>query len=316
MTENSLSRLSRANAVLESWGPWPYMALTLSMLFFASNHILGRLVPGEVPPIGLSLWRWVVATLVILPLTWREIARSYKLILGHWKYFVVMTFCLVVLGNTTIYIALHYTTAINGGMVAMVQPVVTMCIAWVLFRELVTRWQVVGAIIAAAGVMTILTRGDLAVLTGVRFNIGDLWMMSSVIGFSFYAVLLREAPRDISPLAFLNVTQFLGIVILIPFYWWETVNILPTSLNTTTVISVLWAGIIVAVGALGLWNIGNRLIGASKASAFIYVRVLMITGLAMVFLDETLELYHFPAFVLIIGGVYLVSAAKRKKQGA
>ncbi|MEK9678117.1 MAG: EamA family transporter, partial [Rhodospirillaceae bacterium] len=74
------------------------MALTLSMLFFASNHILGRLVPGEVPPIGLSLWRWVVATLVILPLTWREIAGSYKLVLARWKYFAVMTFFLVVLG--------------------------------------------------------------------------------------------------------------------------------------------------------------------------------------------------------------------------
>ena len=82
-------------------------------------------------------------------------------------------------------------------------------------------------------------------------------------------------------------------------------------LNPTTVISVLWAGIIVAIGALLLWNIGNQALSANKASAFIYLRLLMITVLAMIILDEELSLYHVPSFVLIVAGVYLVSKARR-----
>ena len=60
---------AQVSGYLNGYAIWPYAALTLSMLFFASNQILGRLIPGEVPPIGLSFWRWVVAALVILPFT-------------------------------------------------------------------------------------------------------------------------------------------------------------------------------------------------------------------------------------------------------
>ena len=89
------------------------------MLFFASNQILGRLIPVEVPPIGLSFWRWVVAALLILAITWRGLRGNAELIWIHSKLFVFLTLALVILGNTTIYIALNYTTAINAGVVAM-----------------------------------------------------------------------------------------------------------------------------------------------------------------------------------------------------
>jgi len=75
----------------------------------------------------------------------------------------------------------------------------------------------------------------------------------------------------------------------------------------------LWAGIIVAVAAMGLWNFGNRAVGANKASAFVYVRLLFITILAMIILGEVLQPYHVPAFAFIILGVYLVSRVKRQK---
>jgi len=292
---------------------WPYVALTLSMLFFASNHILGRLIPGEVPPIGLSFWRWVVATLVILPFTWKELVRETPLIIEHWKILVLLTVFLVILGNTTVYIALQYTTAINAGIVAMTQPAVTILLTWIFFREAVTKSQAIGALIAGGGVLIIIVRGDIQALTNVEFNAGDLWMVVSVLGFTSYAVFLRSAPKGLSNMVLLNILQFLGIIVLLPFYVWETVEVMPMQLNTTTVISVLWAGIIVAVAALWLWIIGNREVGANKASAFVYLRLLMITVMAMVILDETLELYHAPSFVMIIVGVYLVSKANRSQ---
>ena len=88
-------------------GIWPYAALVVSMLFFASNHVLGRLIPGEVPPIGLSLWRWVLASLIMLPFTWKGLIHNAPLIRAHWKLFLQLTISLVLLGNTTVYIALN-----------------------------------------------------------------------------------------------------------------------------------------------------------------------------------------------------------------
>ncbi len=163
--------------------------------------------------------------------------------------------------------------------------------------------------------LIVVLRGDLAALALVEFNVGDLWMVVSVVGFASYATLLRLAPKDVPPLVLLNILQFLGIIVLLPFYIWESIVVMPMHLNTTTVISVLWAGLIVAVAAMGLWNMGDRMIGANKASAFVYVRSLLVTVLAILILDEYLEQYHFAAFALIIVGAYLVSRPKRREQG-
>ena len=290
---------------------WPYAALTLSMLFFASNQILGRLVSGEVPPIGLSFWRWVVAALVILPFTCRGLCEHAKLIRVNLKLFFMLTCALVILGNTTIYIALNYTTAINAGIVSMAQPAVTIFLTWLFFKETVTTSQTLGAIIAAIGVLVVILRGDLQALSNITFNSGDIWMVVSVFGFAFYAVFLRRTPAEIPPLVLLNIFQLLGIFVLLPFYVWETIYILPMEVNSTTIISVLWAGTIVAIAAMGLWNFGNKEVGSNKASIFVYVRLIFITVLAIIILGEVLKPYHLPAFALIIFGAYMVSKAKR-----
>ena len=302
---------ARISGYLNGYSILPYAALTLSMLFFASNQILGRLIPGEVPPIGLSFWRWVVAALVILPFTWRGLVEHTNLIRVHLKYFLKLTCALVILGNTSIYIALNYTTALNAGVVAMAQPAVTILLTWVFFRESVTKSQTLGALIAAMGVLVIILRGDWHAFSNVTFNLGDFWMVVSVFGFSYYAVFMGKSPEAIPPLVLLNILQILGILLLLPFYLWESSYILPMEINSTTVISVLWAGTIVAVAAMALWNFGNKAVGANKASTFVYVRLLFITVLAMIILGEVIEPYHFPAFALIILGVYLVSRAKR-----
>lgn len=292
---------------------WPYAVIILSQIFFGSNQILGRLVEGAVPPIGLSFWRWIIATLVVLPFTLKYLRDYGPIVLKEWRVYVGGAFCLIVLGNTTIYIALNHTTAINGALVSSVQPAVTFALSWLFFRELVSKGQIAGALIAIIGVMVIVTRGDMSVLTDLQPNPGDIWMIVSVIGFSLYAMSLQKMPTGVPVVLTLNVIQFLGIVLLLPFYAWETIYDRPMELNQFTIISVLWAGIIVAVAALGLWNYSNHKLGANRASGTVHLRLVAITVMAIVVLGETVETFHFVAFAIIMVGVYAITKSKPKK---
>ena len=291
-----------------------YIALTFSMLFFASNHILGRLVPGDVPPIGLSFWRWVVASTILLPFTWQELWKHRHLIKRHFGNLLLLAFALIILGNTTVYVALNYTTAINAGIVAMAQPAVTFALAWIFLDRAIKLGQVAGLLIAAAGVLLIIFRGELAALKTLAFNPGDFWMILSIFGFAIYSVFFEKAPSELTPFVLVCVSSVLGVFLLLPFYVWESYFVLSMNLNTKTVTSVLWAGIIVAVLALWLWNIGNRAVGANRASAFVYVRFMMIAVLAMLILGEVLELFHLPSFALIVLGVYFVSRKRSSNE--
>jgi drug/metabolite transporter (DMT)-like permease len=291
---------------------WIFSLLILSQILFGSNQIMARLIDGAVPPIGLSFWRWIIATLVVLPFTVKHIRQFGPTILKQWRIYVGSAFCLIVLGNTTIYIALNYTTAINGAIVSSVQPVFTFAMSWLLFRELVTKGQIAGAIISIIGVLYIITRGDFLSLATLHPNPGDLWMVVSVLGFSLYAVLLRKLPSGVPAILTLNTIQVLGIILLLPFYAWE-MTYRPMELNQVTVLAVIWAGIIVAVAALGLWNYTNQKLGANKASGTVHLRLVAVTFMAIFILDEKLEVFHFIAFGIIMIGVYAITKSKSKK---
>ena len=291
---------------------WPFALLVISQMLFGSNQIMGRLIEGIVPPIGLSFWRWIVATLVVLPFTFKYLKKYGNIILCEWRIYLGIAFCLIVLGNTTIYIALNYTTAINASIVSSVQPAVTFALSWVLYRESVTKGQITGALIATIGVLYVISRGKISILIQLEPNPGDVWMIISVIGFSFYAVLLKKLPPEVPENLNLNVIQFLGIILLLPFYLWETIYIQPMRLDQVTIITVCWAGIMVAVAALGLWNYANLRLGANKASGTIHLRLIMITIMAIFILGERLEYFHFIAFGIILLGIYLISRPREK----
>ena len=263
------------------------------------------------PPVGLSFWRWLVATAVLLPFTYARLFEFRAQILAAWKPYALITFCLVIIGNTVIYIALNFTTAINGGIVTSAQPAATFVLSWLFFREQTSRGQFFGLLLAMFGVLTVITRGDLAILSTLKPNPGDLLMLVSITGFAAYAVLLRLVPSQIPTLVTLNVVQILGVLFLIPFYLLESIYVMPMRADPVTVAAVLWTGVAVAVVAMALWNQGIAHIGANRSSGFVYVRLFFATLFSILFLGEHLQIYHFIAFAFIFSGIFLISRAKK-----
>ena len=122
-----------------SSGAWPYVFLVAASFILASNHIVGRTVQGDLPPMGLGFWRVVVATAVLLPFYWRPFIAAWPLIRERWKLLLVMGAALAPMGNAAVYLAYNFTTAINGGIVATVQPVATVVLSYFLLAEMLSR---------------------------------------------------------------------------------------------------------------------------------------------------------------------------------
>jgi drug/metabolite transporter (DMT)-like permease len=294
----------------------PYLLLVLSQLCFASNHIMGRLVEGHVPPVGLSFWRWTGGALILLPFTWRGLVAAWPVIRARWRILVVLAVTLVPLGNTTIYIGLNFTTAINASVIAVAQPTVTFILSWIIYRDTITRGQALGAAISLLGVVTVLTHGNPLALAELAFNVGDLVICVSVVGFALYAIFLRNAPKEFSQLTMLSIIQIMGAAILLPIYVWESVYVKPMQLDAITVSAALWAAVVIAILAMWLWNLGVTAVGANKSSVYVYTRLLFVTVGAILILDERVYPYHAVAFVLVVSGIWLVSRARTKPAAA
>ena len=72
----------------------PYWLLVLTTLFWAGNFNVGRAISTDVPPLGLSFWRWAVAFAILLPFAYGPMKQQWPVLKEHFK--IVFVFrCLV-----------------------------------------------------------------------------------------------------------------------------------------------------------------------------------------------------------------------------
>jgi len=300
-------------------GAWPWACLVTSALVVSTNHVLGRYVSGEIPPMGLAFWRIAVGALVLLPFAWRDLLAQRRVILRHWKLFAVMAIAFMPLGNAMFYLGYNFTTAVNGGIIATAQPALTVTFAWLILRHTISRKQMMGIAVAALGVLVIVLRGDPRAFGALSFGGGDLMILAGTASFAFYAVMLRRVPAEIGPMLILVIIQLFGMVAMAPLYLYESLTYLPVPLTARSLMVIAWVGTAIAVVAVGLSNLGVLALGPAKASIAHYLRALFTATLAIVLLGETFELFHLAAFVLVIAGVLLMSRGQtpaRRTAGA
>lgn len=296
-------------------GLWPYGLMLAAATILASNHIIGRWVQGEMPPMGIGFWRLAIATAVLLPFVGRALWEKRAILQSHWKLFLVMGVALGPFGNAAVYVAYHFTTAINGGVVSTAQPVATVLLSILLFRDGISRNQWIGVVIATLGVLMIISRGDLAVLTTLEPNIGDLIMLAAMFGFAVHNVLLRRIPGDFTTAEILLTIQLFAMAVMLPIYILETIFYLPMPVTWESAAVMAWVGIAVAIVAVGFTNTVVLAIGANKAVMANYIRAVLTAVLAIAILGEEPQFFHLVAFVLVVIGVVLLGRGKRKPTG-
>lgn len=287
-----------------------YAVLTLTAFLLACNHIIGRAVHDEVPPVGLSFWRWVVGILVLLPFVLRQGAGRWPIYCRHWRAFALLGFFMI--GSTTlVLVALGMTSAINVSLINAVQPTLTVLFAWLFLREALNTRRTAGILCGVVGVAVMVSRADLALLADLDFQPGDFVALFAMCGFSGYALNLHRLPRELSGVESLFAITVAGTIMLLPFYLVESVAWKTVPVSTTSIGAILALALLVSVFGNLMWNAGNRLIGPARAAIFINLIPVFGAVLAITFLDERLYHYHLAGGALVGLGLYLAAVQRR-----
>jgi drug/metabolite transporter (DMT)-like permease len=282
-----------------------YLLLTVCMLFLAANHVIGRWVHADVPPVGLSFWRWTVAAFMLLPFVaprLRATVASCRADIGN----LALLGGLIVGSTTVILIALNFTTAINVSLINATQPTITVLFSWLFFRQRLSPRQAAGIALAFCGVAVMLMRGRLDVMLSLGINGGDLVALAAMTGFSAYAVNIRRLPAGLNPVEALFGIVVAGSLLLLPFYALESMLYRPMPLTPAAVAAVLALALLVSCLAMLLWNLGNQAVGPNRASVFMNLIPVFGATLAIALLDESLAWFHLAGAALVAAGIALV----------
>ena len=302
-TDQAPPPLARLKAIATS----PHLVAAIAMLLWAFSTIIARYVREDVPPMGLSFWRTGLAFVILLPFVAGRLRAKAAIIRQHWKILFALGFLLIVGGNALLFLALQYTIAINAAVLNSTEPVVIVAVAWLLFRDPVNWSQAVAIVLSLVGVLVLIGRGDLAVLSALDFNRGDLIVMGAYISWAVYAVLLRRAPRELDSLTTLALILGFGSLCLLPIYLVEEFAFRPTNFTWITLISIVVLAVISSLLGILMWNRAVTELGPGRAGIYINLIPAYTIVLAIILLGETLELFHIGGIALIAVGIVLSS---------
>jgi len=289
-----------------------YVGLVLTPLFWAGNAVVARGTVETIPPLSMSFWRWLIALAILLPVGLPGVWRHRAVIRQRLGSLLALATFSVAAFNSLLYCAAVTTTATNIALINATIPIFVALLAWLLLGDKTRPLQILGIGLALLGIATVVARGDLAVLTGLQAQPGDLIMVAAVFSWGLFSVLLRRQAVPLPALTFLTMQILLGTLIILPFYLLDVFFFSGGfEVSRQTALPLAYFAIFPGILAYGFWNHGVHSIGPGRAAIFMYLTPVFAAVLAGVFLGETLGMPHVVGGLLILAGLILATRPGR-----
>jgi len=282
---------------------WPYLLLFFAALFWAGNAVGGKIAVGHISPFLLTSLRWMLATLLLLPIAWKHIKADWHIAAPNLAFLLLLGAIGFTAFNNVMYLALAHTTAINSALIQSAMPLFIFLLNFLFFRVRASRYQMIGFPITLLGVMIIAVQGHWNVLMSLQFNFGDMLMILATLFYAVYSVLLKNKP-SLHWLSLMLVLSCSALFASLPFTLYEVAAEKVIWPDLTGVAVVFYTAVFASLMAQTFWIRGVELVGSNAASLFINLVPLIASLLALTILGEQIHVYHVIGMVLIIGGVF------------
>ena len=282
-----------------------YVLVFITPALWSVNYLVARWAPGVIAPHALALGRWIVATLVLGAFCAAELRDKRNAIGREWKQLLVLGALGMWVCGAFVYIGGRSTTAVNIGLLYAASPVLIALASALWLREHLGARQLLGVMLALAGVLHILLRGEWPALLRLQINVGDAWVAGAVLCWTVYSLLLRAWPSAFGPLARLTLIAAAGIVVLAPFTVIEALAWWPTEWSWRSLALIVAAALLPGAGAYAAYSLMQRELGAARVGVVMYLGPLYSAVLAWLVLGERIEVFHVVGGALILPGIYL-----------
>ncbi|HUR12485.1 MAG TPA: DMT family transporter [Flavitalea sp.] len=274
---------------------------------WSGNFIVARAVYQQIPPVSLAFFRWLTATIMLLPFSINLLKSDYPVIRFNFAYLFWTALSGITLFNTFVYIAGHYTEAINLALIGTTSsPVFALILAAVFLKERIGLLRVTGMLTCISGIFYLLSRGSISRLLALRFSEGDLWILTAALCFAIYNTLVKKKPAGLRPVSYLCITFLIGTILLFPAYVTEAqYTTIQWSMELIGII--LYLGLGTSVISFLCWNAAIARLGSARTALFGNLIPLFSTFEAVLILNEKITWVHLVSGILIICGLVLAN---------
>jgi len=296
----------------------PHLAGIMFALIFGLTFMFSKTVLEEgISPIGLISYRYLLAFLTF------ELIRRLNIVKISFQKADIKILLTVGLLQPVAYFlfetyGLARTTSAEAGMMIALIPIFATIFSSVLLKEKPTKIQVFFILLSVSGVIFIQAMnatGGIEVQTT-----GLLLLFMAVISAALFNIASRSASKSLSAKEITYFMMFMGAIVFNSLY--VTTLIINGSLsryvsnlgNLSLILPIMYLGIIASIGGFFLINYALSKLEAHVISIYANIATIVAVIAGALFLQESIESYHYLGALMIVSGVYGTVRTNRRNK--
>lgn len=268
-----------------------HLWIAFCALLSSANFIFSKFGISELPPLAFLSWRFIVATLVLLPFiapTWRQItARDLRVGLLNGAFFAI--------GGVLLYVGLPHVGSGEAAFIIGTTVLWVPIIDLVLFRRRPSRFEIMGVAVGFVGLVLLNLRD------GFSIHVASLWCLASALVYALWVVVLsRVALGGVARNgAFLQVLS----AAIICTAWGAMTGVLTAQASNEVWLALLYMGALSTGLRMVLQVWAQRFTTATQAELIYTIEPIGALVWGLVFAAESLTWLQLLGCGVILSGV-------------
>ncbi|WP_372242093.1 DMT family transporter [Pseudomonas sp. Fl4BN1] len=284
-----------------------YGKLAAVSMIWGGTFVAGRYLAGELSPLLAASLRFLLASLALLGCMALARIPLVRPSLKQFGQLALLGFFGIFFYNLCFFLGLQQINASRASLIVALNPVVIALASWALFKEPLSRRQLLGIVLCLSGsALVICSRDPAALIHQAGGWRGDLLILGCVLGWGVYSLFSRSLNQSLGPLQTVTYSILLGTLMLCAATLARGEFDLQAlaRLNLGQCLSLLYLGLMGSALAYIWYYDGLRRIGATRSGVFIALNPLTAVILGALLLGEPLSLVVGLGGVLILWGIY------------
>lgn len=208
--------------------------------------------------------------------------------------------------------AMNYTTTTNTSLIVCCCPLFAAILIGSFYRSQRLRGiQVVGTLMAVAGVATVVLNGHFVLHLS---PLGDTLALCANLCWAVYSLLMVPANQRYDAVFITRKVFFYGLLTMIPYYMvYPQMPSMSLVLRSDILLNLLFLGCVASMGCFLAWNWVMKKLGAIVTTNYVYVNPLTTILFAWWILNEQITLWFLLGTVLVLAGMDLCASRSEAK---
>ena len=269
------------------------------------------LLLGGLTAAQIFVLRFVIAYLLLLGYS---LSKGIHWLSNSWRDELNMM-ALGVFGGSLYFLtensAMNYTTTTNTSIIVSLCPLFASAIIGAFYKtERLNRWQTVGTVMAALGVIMVVMNGHFVLHLS---PLGDALAFGACMCWAFYSLLIIPVSKRYPTVFITRKVFFYGLLSMIPYIMLHPdLNIQLVINKPTLLANLLFLGCVASMLCYVAWNWVLKRLGAVVATNYVYLNPVTTIVFAWMVLNEQITVWFIIGTVLILYGMYLVNTKRPK----